>query len=114
MLKFLSLAMLFLISCAASFAQEPQKPVAQGAQVNPCESATTQADLNKCSGEEFLKADEHLNAVYQNLSRTLQQAVHDAKKLKDENLTNKRQRRYRNCTSRKSLGVNIRRCFATR
>jgi len=87
MLKFLSLAMLFLISCAASFAQEPQKPVAQGAQVNPCESATTQADLNKCSGEEFLKADEHLNAVYKNLSRTLQQAVHDAKKLKDENLT---------------------------
>jgi uncharacterized protein YecT (DUF1311 family) len=86
MLKFLSLAMLFLIF-AASFAQEPQRPVGQGGQANPCESATTQAELNKCSGEEFLKADEHLHAVYKNLSRTLQQAVDDAKRLKDETLT---------------------------
>lgn len=85
--KFLSLAMLFSIFCAASFAQEPQKPVAEGAQTNACQSATTQAELNECSGEEFLKADEHLNAVYKNLLRMLRQAADDARKLKDETLT---------------------------
>jgi len=84
MLKFLSLAILLFISCAASFAQEPRKPAAQVAQANPCEAATTQAELNKCSGEEHLKADEHLNAVYKNLLGMLQQTAHDAKQQKDE------------------------------
>jgi uncharacterized protein YecT (DUF1311 family) len=87
MLRFLSLATLLLISCAASFAQESQTPVARGAQANPCASATTQAELNKCSGEEHLKADEHLNSVYKNLLRMLQQSADDSKKQKDDGLT---------------------------
>src|SRR5271165_3866340 len=84
--KFLWLATLFLISCAAGFAQESQKPAAQA---NPCDSATTQAELNECSDEEFLKTDEHLNAVYKNLSGMLQQAAAEAKEQKDETLTKK-------------------------
>ena len=87
MLKFLSVTTLLLISCAASFAQEPQTPVARGAQANPCASATTQAELNKCSDEEHLEADERLNSVYKNLLAMLQQAAVDAKKQKDETLT---------------------------
>jgi uncharacterized protein YecT (DUF1311 family) len=87
MLKFLSFAILLLIFCSASFAQEPQRPVAEGAQPTPCASAMTQAELNKCSGEEFLKAGEHLTAVYKNLLQMLQQAADAATKQKDETLT---------------------------
>jgi uncharacterized protein YecT (DUF1311 family) len=85
--KFLSLAMLLLISCAAGFAQDPPKPVAQAPQTNPCASANTQMEMNQCSDEEHRKADEHLNAMYKNLLRMLQQAADDAKKQKDETLT---------------------------
>jgi uncharacterized protein YecT (DUF1311 family) len=87
MLRFLSLAILLLIFCGASFAQQAPKPAGQAAPPNPCESAATQAELNKCSGEEYLKADERLNAVYKNLLRMLQQAVDDAKQQNDEALT---------------------------
>jgi uncharacterized protein YecT (DUF1311 family) len=64
-----------------------QTPVARGAQANPCASATTQAELNKCSDEEHLKADEHLNSRYKNLLCKLQQSADGAKKQKDDPLT---------------------------
>jgi uncharacterized protein YecT (DUF1311 family) len=72
MLRFLSLAMLLLISCVAGSAQEPQKPSALAPQMNPCASANTQIEMNQCSNEEYKKVDSHLNAVYKNLLSMLQ------------------------------------------
>ncbi|MFZ3217123.1 MAG: lysozyme inhibitor LprI family protein [Candidatus Acidiferrales bacterium] len=83
----LSLMMVWLIVPATGPLPQQQSPASQTSQANPCASATTQADLNRCSGEEFLKADEHLNAMYQNLLRILQQAVDEAKQRKDETET---------------------------
>jgi len=36
-------------------------------QTDACEQATTQAQLNACSAEQYQKTDERLNAVYQRL-----------------------------------------------
>jgi uncharacterized protein YecT (DUF1311 family) len=36
-------------------------------QAGPCASASTQADLNSCYGEQYSKADAHLNTVYHDL-----------------------------------------------
>ena len=84
MRTFLTFTMLLLISGAASSVQEPQRGATQTGQAKPYDAATTQAELNKCSGEEYLKIDEHLNAVYKNLLRMLQEVTHDAKQPQDE------------------------------
>lgn len=67
------LAILFvLIATDAPFAQQSAEDEAQTPQANPCDNATTQADMNQCSAEEYRKADAHLNTVYKNLVRLLQ------------------------------------------
>lgn len=86
-MKFLSLATLLILTCAASFAQEARRGAEPAAQANPCEAATTQVELNQCSGEEHLKTDEHLQRVYEKLLEMLQQNARDAKQQKDEALT---------------------------
>jgi hypothetical protein len=62
MLKLLSLAILWFNSCAAGLRQAPREPARQIARAKPCEAATAQAGRDKCGGEEFLGADEHLHA----------------------------------------------------
>jgi uncharacterized protein YecT (DUF1311 family) len=84
MLRFLLLAMLVGIICARSFAQETQKGAGQA---DPCASANTQVEMNQCSEAEYKKADAHLDAVYNNLSRMLRESADDAKKRNDETLT---------------------------
>jgi uncharacterized protein YecT (DUF1311 family) len=67
------LAILFvLILTNVPLAQQSAKPEAQPARANPCDNATTQADMNQCTAEEYRKADAHLNIVYKNLVRLLQ------------------------------------------
>jgi|HubBroStandDraft_2_1064218.scaffolds.fasta_scaffold150528_2 uncharacterized protein YecT (DUF1311 family) len=36
-------------------------------QADPCDSASTQSDMNLCYGEQYSKADARLNTVYQDL-----------------------------------------------
>lgn len=36
-------------------------------QADPCASASTQTDMNLCHGEQYRKADTHLNAIYRRL-----------------------------------------------
>jgi uncharacterized protein YecT (DUF1311 family) len=84
MTTFLPLAMFLLIFSAASSAQQNAKPAAQATQANPCESPTTQMEMNQCSGEEYRTADADLNAVYKNLLRKLQQSADEAHQQKDE------------------------------
>ena len=73
------LAILFVLILAdAPFTQQSAKSEAQPAQANPCGNATTQADMNQCSAEEYRKADAHLNTVYKNLVRLLQKDAGEA------------------------------------
>jgi uncharacterized protein YecT (DUF1311 family) len=88
MLRFLSLAMLWTIIGAASLAQEPHQGAGQTGQANLCESANTQMEMNQCSADQYKKADAHLEAVYENLSRMLQQSADEAKKRNDQTQTN--------------------------
>ena len=41
-------------------------------QKGPCDAAATQLDLNQCAGEEFSKADTHLNHIYANLLKQME------------------------------------------
>jgi uncharacterized protein YecT (DUF1311 family) len=41
-------------------------------QKGPCDAAATQLELNQCYGEQFRKADAHLNSVYANLLKQMQ------------------------------------------
>ena len=86
MLRFLSSAMLLLVICAASIAQEGEKGGGQAGHGDPCAAANTQMEMNQCSDEEYKKADAHLSAVYKNLSAMLQQSADDAKQQKDDAL----------------------------
>jgi uncharacterized protein YecT (DUF1311 family) len=61
-----------LIVANVPLAQQSAKPAAQPARANPCDNATTQAEMNQCTAEEYRKADAHLNIVYKNLVRLLQ------------------------------------------
>ena len=72
MLKSLLAVLFLMIPACAGFAQQSANTRAQPAQANPCDAATTQADMNQCSAEEYRKADAHLNTVYKNLVRLLQ------------------------------------------
>lgn len=42
-----------------------------GAQDNPCGNLMTQAEMNHCAHEEFIKADAALNSVYNRFYKTL-------------------------------------------
>jgi uncharacterized protein YecT (DUF1311 family) len=67
------LAILFVLILAnVPLAQQSAKPEAQSPRANPCDNATTQADMDQCTAEEYRKADAHLNIVYKNLVRLLQ------------------------------------------
>lgn len=67
------LAILCVLTVACvGFGQQSASSGTQPAQANPCGHATTQADMNQCSAEEYRKADAHLNIVYKNLVRLLQ------------------------------------------
>jgi uncharacterized protein YecT (DUF1311 family) len=78
MLKSLLAVLFLMIPAGASFAQQSANTGAPPAQANPCDAATTQADMNQCSAEEYRKADAHLNAVYKNLVRLLQKDTGEA------------------------------------
>jgi len=41
-------------------------------QKNPCDWAKTQQDMNQCSGEQYSKADAHLNSLYAKLMGLLE------------------------------------------
>ncbi len=52
------------------------KEGAEGAlQKGPCDAAATQLELNQCYGEQFRKADAHLNNIYANLLKQMQSEV---------------------------------------
>jgi uncharacterized protein YecT (DUF1311 family) len=73
------LAILFVLTFACvGFGQQRARTATQSAQANPCDNATTQADMNQCSAEEYRKADVHLNIVYKNLVRLLQKDTGEA------------------------------------
>ena len=73
------LAILFVLTFACvGFGQQSASTGTQPAQANPCGNATTQADMNQCSAEEYRKADAHLNIVYKNLVRLLQKDTGEA------------------------------------
>lgn len=72
------LAILFvLILAKVPLAQQSAKPEAQSARANPCDNATTQADMNQCTADEYREADAHLNIVYKNLVRLLQKDANE-------------------------------------
>ena len=61
-----------LLSCAIFvFAQDYQKAAERLPQKGPCDAAMTQLDLNQCYGDQFRKADAHLNKVYANLIKQM-------------------------------------------
>ncbi len=72
MLKSLFALMLLVVVAGAGSAQQPAKTAAQAAPANPCDAANTQIAMNECSAEQYKKADAHLNIVYTNLLRLLQ------------------------------------------
>jgi uncharacterized protein YecT (DUF1311 family) len=72
MLQSLLAILILLIFACASFAQQAAKTDSQARQANPCDAATTQADMKQCAAEAYKKADAHLNTVYTNLMRLLQ------------------------------------------
>jgi uncharacterized protein YecT (DUF1311 family) len=75
------LAILFVLILAnVPLAQQSAKPEAQPARANPCDNATTQADMNQCTAEEYRKTDAHLNIVYKNLVRLLQKDADEPQK----------------------------------
>lgn len=54
-----------------------------GSVPNPCDKANTQMEMNQCSGDEYGKADAHLNAVYQELVAFLKKTLADTQKAND-------------------------------
>ena len=53
-------------------AQSSKKEVEGTPQKGPCDSAMTQLDLDQCYGEQFRRADAHLNKVYASLLKQMQ------------------------------------------
>jgi uncharacterized protein YecT (DUF1311 family) len=73
------LVILFVLTLACvGFGPQSASSGTRPAQANPCGNATTQADLNQCSAEEYRKADAHLNMVYKKLVRLLQKDTGEA------------------------------------
>jgi len=52
-------------------ARDSQKEAERIPQKGPCDAAMTQLDLNQCYGEQFRKADDHLNKVYSSLLKQM-------------------------------------------
>ncbi|MFY9804638.1 MAG: lysozyme inhibitor LprI family protein [Candidatus Acidiferrales bacterium] len=76
MVKFFFAILLLLIFVGAGFGQQGAHagatPGQAQAHTNPCDTATTQVEMNECSAAEYKKADARLNTVYKNLVRLLQ------------------------------------------
>jgi uncharacterized protein YecT (DUF1311 family) len=51
---------------------------------DPCDSAMTQLELNNCSGDQYRKADAHLNALYGKLMHIFEEDIKSAQNEKDE------------------------------
>jgi len=85
------LAILFVL-ILANVPLAQQKPEVRPARANPCDNATTQADMNQCTAEEYRKTDAHLNIVYKNLVRLLQK---DADEPQKPSGVSRRRRKYR-------------------
>ncbi len=64
---------IFFLTCFA-ISGEPQdaKPSSQApTKFAPCTNAMSQMEMTQCSGEEYRKADAHLNRIYSNLLNSI-------------------------------------------
>ncbi len=52
-------------------AQKTKEGAKEALQKGPCDAAATQLELNQCFGEQFRKADAHLNKIYASLLKQL-------------------------------------------
>jgi uncharacterized protein YecT (DUF1311 family) len=81
---FFAVIIILLSSSAPSQTQESEKSQTPSqASSNPCDRVNTQTEMNQCTGDEYRKADAHLNAVYQKLLASLKKNVADAQKAND-------------------------------
>jgi uncharacterized protein YecT (DUF1311 family) len=83
MLNSLRLATVFLFFAILLFVQDSNPAKQSTSQKNPCDWAMTQQDLNQCSGEQYRKADGHLNAVYVKLMNMVEKDLAEAQKQSD-------------------------------
>jgi uncharacterized protein YecT (DUF1311 family) len=51
---------------------------------DPCDSELTQLELDKCYGDQYRKADAHLNALYQKVMHLLEAQLKNAQDRQDE------------------------------
>jgi uncharacterized protein YecT (DUF1311 family) len=72
--------LLFILLVAFPYAAKAQKATAQVTKPDPCEKATSQADMNDCYGNAYQKVDARLNHVYRNALSALQHDLENAGK----------------------------------
>lgn len=72
MIKACGVTVALLALVVSGSAQAPSKEAEGTPQKGPCDAAMTQLDLNQCYGEQFRKADSHLNKVYASLLKQMQ------------------------------------------
>jgi uncharacterized protein YecT (DUF1311 family) len=70
-------AWLFLFD--VSPAQQPAKPKDAPSEERVCDQAQSQMELNQCSGEQYRKTDDRLNAVYRKALDFMQKNLSDAR-----------------------------------
>jgi uncharacterized protein YecT (DUF1311 family) len=77
------LAISFLLFVFLSPVQNSGPAGSTAPQSNPCDSAKTQQEMTQCSGEQYRKADNRLNAVYAKAIRELQKRIVTAEQNND-------------------------------
>jgi uncharacterized protein YecT (DUF1311 family) len=69
--KTLWLSIVLLLLAIFGSAQNSKQDTEGTLKKVPCEAAKTQLELNECYGEQFRKADAHLNKIYASLLKQL-------------------------------------------
>jgi uncharacterized protein YecT (DUF1311 family) len=75
---------LFLLAFFGLLPQDAKNQSLPKKSKDPCDSAMTQLELNNCSGDQYRKADAHLNALYGKLMHLLEEDIKRAQNEKDE------------------------------
>jgi uncharacterized protein YecT (DUF1311 family) len=69
--KMFALTIALLFFAVLGSAQKTKEGAKGAPQGGPCDAAATQLELNQCYGEQFRKADAHLNKIYASLLKQL-------------------------------------------
>jgi uncharacterized protein YecT (DUF1311 family) len=77
-------AMIFLLFASLWLTQQSAKSQGERSfEKGPCDWAQTQQEMNQCSGEQYRKADAHLNTVYAKLVRLLEKDLSEDQQRKN-------------------------------